>query len=101
VLRQLRHLLRSSFAGTACAAQLGANRADWRFMKGWESMIEVRTLGLPDADQRRRGALTTVYRYIGKNMKAGVGYNFKDFSDDLTDLNFNHKGVFFNFIATH
>jgi flagellar motor protein MotB len=83
------------------AAQLGAIRADWRFMKGWESMIEVRTLGLPDADQRRRGALTTVYRYIGKNMKAGVGYNFTDFSDDLTDLNFNHKGVFFNFIATH
>jgi hypothetical protein len=83
------------------AAQLNAIRADWRFMKGWESMVEVRSLGLPDADQRRRGALTTVYRYVGKNMKAGVGYNFTDFSDDLTDLNFNHKGVFFNFIATH
>jgi flagellar motor protein MotB len=83
------------------AAQLNAIRADWRFLKGWESMVEVRSLGLPDADQQRRGALTTVYRYIGKNMKAGVGYNFTDFSDDLTDLNFNHKGVFFNFVATH
>jgi len=83
------------------AAQLGAIRADWRFLKGWESMIEVRTLSLPDADQRRRGALTTIYRYIGKNMKVGAGYNFTDFSDDLTDLKFDHKGVFFNFIATH
>ena len=83
------------------AAQLGAIRVDWRFLKGWESMVEVRTLSLPDVDQRRRGALTTIYRYIGKNMKVGAGYNFTDFSDDLTDLSFDHKGVFFNFIATH
>jgi hypothetical protein len=62
-------------------------------------MVEVRTLSLPDVSQRRRGALTTLYRYIGKNLKVGVGYNFTDFSDDLTDLGFNHKGVFLNLIG--
>jgi hypothetical protein len=30
-------------------------------------------------------------------MKIGVGYNFTDFSDDLTDLSYNHHGFFLNF----
>jgi hypothetical protein len=57
-------------------------------------------LNLRDISQIRRGALTTIYRYIGKNAKVGVGYNFTDFSDDLTDLRYNHKGAFVNFIVT-
>jgi hypothetical protein len=80
-------------------AQLGVLRVDWKFRKGWESMAEVRTLDLRDVRQSRRGALTTIYRYIGKNLKVGAGYNFTDFSDDLTDLAYNHRGVFFNVIA--
>ena len=70
------------------------------FLKGWESMAEVRTLNLRDISQRRRGALGAIYRYIGKNLKVGVGYNFTDFSDDLTDLRYNHRGVFFNIIGS-
>jgi flagellar motor protein MotB len=81
------------------AAQLGVLRVDWRFLKGWESMAEVRSLDLRDVRQNRRGALTTIYRYIGKNLKVGAGYNFTDFSDDLTDLGYNHRGVFFNVVA--
>jgi flagellar motor protein MotB len=81
-------------------AQLGVFRTDWRFITGWESMAEVRMLELPDISQRQSGALTAIYRYIGKNLKVGVGYNFTNFSDDLTDLKYNHKGVFFNFVAT-
>jgi hypothetical protein len=81
-------------------AQLAVLHLDWRFFKQWESMAEVRTLNLPDLNQTRRGALTAIYHRLGKNMKAGVGYNFTDFSDDLTDLKYNHKGVFFNLIAT-
>jgi hypothetical protein len=82
------------------AAQLAALRADWRFRKGWESLAEVRMLDLRDANQRRRGALAAIYRYIGKNLKVGVGYNFTDFSDDLTDLSYDHKGVFLNIVGT-
>jgi hypothetical protein len=81
-------------------AHLGVLRMDWRFITGWESMAEVRMLELPDISQRQSGALAAIYRYIGKNLKVGVGYNFTDFSDDLTDLTYKHKGVFFNFIAT-
>jgi flagellar motor protein MotB len=82
------------------AAQLAVMRVDWRFRKGWESLAEARMLGLPDVNQQRRGALAAVYRYVGKNVKVGTGYNFTDFSDDLTDLRYDHKGVFVNFVGT-
>jgi hypothetical protein len=82
------------------AAQLAVLRLDWRFLKEWDGLAEVRTLYLPDISQRRRGALAAIYRHISKNLKAGVGYNFTDFSDDLTDLKYNHKGIFVNLIGT-
>jgi len=82
------------------AAQLTVLRLDWRFLKQWDSMVEARTLGLPDINQRRRGALAAIYHHISKNLKAGVGYNFTNFSDELTDLKYNHKGVFVNLIGT-
>jgi len=81
-------------------ARLVVLRGDWRFRKGWESMVEGRMLSLPDVRQRRSGALAAVYRYIGKNLKVGVGYNFTDFSDDLTDLGYDHRGAFFNIVAS-
>jgi flagellar motor protein MotB len=82
------------------AARLVVFRVDWRFLKGWEGLAEVRTLDLPDVGQRRSGALAAVYRYIGEHLKAGAGYNFTDFSDDLTDLSYDHQGSFVNVIGT-
>jgi hypothetical protein len=82
------------------AAQLGVLRVDWRFRKNWESLAEGRVLELRDIRQRRAGALASIYRYIGPKMKVGIGYNFTAFSDDLTDLSFDHKGVFLNLIVT-
>jgi len=71
-------------------ARLIVLRVDWRFLPGWESLFEVRSLDLPDISQERRGGLAAVYRYIGDHMKAGAGYNFTDSSDDLTDLSYDH-----------
>jgi len=79
-------------------AQLTVFRVDRRFLKEWEGLAEVRTLDLPDASQRRSGVLVAIYHHIGKDLKAGVGYNFTDFSDDLTDLKYKHRGVFLNLI---
>ena len=81
-------------------AHLGIVRLDWRFLENWEAMAEGRVLALPDLDERRAGALTAVYRYFGDHLKAGVGYNFTDFSEDLTDLSYDHHGVFFNIVGT-
>jgi hypothetical protein len=81
-------------------AQLSVLRLDWRFLKQWDSLAEVRQLSLPDINQKRRGVLAAFYRRISKNLKAGVGYNFTDFSDELTDLKYNHRGIFVNLIGT-
>jgi len=81
-------------------ARLAVLHLDWRFLRQWDCLAEVRTLELPNVSQRRRGALTAIYHHIGKNLKAGVGYNFTDFSDDLTDLKYNHEGIFLNLIGT-
>jgi hypothetical protein len=82
------------------SAQLVVARADWNFLRNWESMLELRALDLPDLDQRKSGALVTVYRYLGEHFKVGVGYNFTDFSDDLTDLNYDHQGAFINLVGS-
>ena len=81
-------------------AHLFVVRGDWRFLKSWESTAEGRMLLMPDLDEQRGGAVLMLYRYLGEHFKVGVGYNFTDFSDDLTDLSFDHHGVFFNFVGS-
>jgi hypothetical protein len=81
-------------------AHLYILRADWRFLKNWESSVEGRFLQLPDIDEHRAGALTTLYRYFGEHFKVGLGYNFTDFSEDLTDLSYDHHGIFLNMVGT-
>ena len=78
------------------SAALYVARADWQFRTNWEALVEGRLLDMPDLDQRRSGMLLTVSRYVGEHVKVGLGYNFADFSDDLTDLNYDHKGFFLN-----
>jgi predicted porin len=77
-------------------ADLYVVRADFRFKEDWEGMVESRILSLPDVQDQRNGALVVISRRLGDHLKVGVGYNFTDFSDDLTDLSFDHRGVFLN-----
>jgi flagellar motor protein MotB len=80
-------------------AHLYVLRADWHFMYRWDALFEVRMLDLPDAQDRRSGALVGLYRHLGNHIKVGVGYNFSDFSDDLTQMDYQHQGVFINLIG--
>ena len=82
------------------SAQLLVLRTDLRVREVWEGLVEARTLDLSDIDQRRAGALVAVYRYLGEHFKVGAGYNFTDFSDDLTDLSYDHQGFFINLMGT-
>jgi hypothetical protein len=75
-------------------ANLYVVRADFRFKKDWEGMIEGRVLATPDTHERRAGTLVVISRYLNRHFKIGAGYNFTDFSDDLTDLSFDHRGAF-------
>jgi flagellar motor protein MotB len=75
-------------------ADLFVLRTDFRFKEDWEGLVEVRALTMPDLSDKRSGALVVVSRYLNPHFKVGVGYNFTDFSDDLTDLSFDHRGTF-------
>lgn len=80
-------------------ASLWVARADVHFVKKWDAIAEIRSLDVDTAGNSETGALVGVYRHIGDNAKVGVGYNFTDFSDDLTDLSFDDDGVFLNIVA--
>jgi flagellar motor protein MotB len=81
-------------------ADLYIVRLDWHFRQEWEAMLEGRALKLPDLGQTRSGALVAFYRHFGKHVKAGLGYNFTNFSEDLTDLSFKSHGIFMNVVGT-
>ena len=80
-------------------ANLYILRADWHLTHRWDALIEARMLDLPDAEDQRSGALLGLYRHVGENIKFGFGYNFTEFSDDLTDLDFNSQGFFINLVG--
>jgi len=73
------------------SAHLGVLRADLHIVKNWDAVVEGRVLYLPEAESTRYGAFAAVYRHFGDNLKLGVGYNFADFSDDLSDVTFDDE----------
>jgi uncharacterized repeat protein (TIGR01451 family)/fimbrial isopeptide formation D2 family protein len=80
-------------------ASLYILRADWHFVELWDALVEARLLDLPDAHDKKSGILTAIYRKVGNNLKAGIGYNFSDFSDDLTQLSYKSQGLFINLVG--
>jgi len=82
-------------------AHLYVLRADWHFTRRWDALLEGRMLDLPDAQDQRTGALVAIYRHVGNHFKIGVGYNFSDFSDNLTQMDYRHQGVFINVVGKY
>jgi flagellar motor protein MotB len=80
-------------------AELLVLRVDWQFVHQWDAMAEGRVLELPDAHDKMSGVLVGIYRYLGNYIKMGIGYNFSKFSDDLTQLDYKHQGLFINLIG--
>jgi len=80
-------------------ASLYVARIDWHFIREWDATLEGRLLDLPDAQDSRSGALAAIYRHLNDNVKFGIGYNFSSFSDDLTDLDYDHQGAFINLVG--
>jgi flagellar motor protein MotB len=79
--------------------QLIILRADWHFVRQWDMSVEARQRDEIDAGDSRAGALVGIYRHMGNNLRMGVGYNFTNFSDDLTNMDFNSQGWFINVVG--
>jgi hypothetical protein len=80
-------------------ASLTILRADWHVIRHWDVMVEARQLELPDAGDSKSGMLVAGYRHLNEHVKFGAGYNFTTFSDDLTDLDYDHQGFFINLVG--
>ncbi|KKW69379.1 hypothetical protein AAV94_00025 [Lampropedia cohaerens] len=81
-------------------ANFAALQARWEFADQWHSLAEYRWLGVKDGGDRQ-GFLVGIDRDIGRNFRVGIGYNFTEFSDDLTNFDYNHKGWFLNLVGTY
>ncbi len=66
----------------------------------WHALAEYRWLGVRDGGDRS-GVLVGLDRDIGRNFRVGVGYNFTDFSDDLTNFDYDHRGWFLNLVGSY
>jgi len=92
----------TSLAGSSwfeSRAWLGIVRLDWHVVHEWDAVGELRYLKAEEAGDARFGALVGVYRHINEYVKVGVGYNFTDFSDDLTNLDYRSRGWFVNLLG--
>lgn len=76
------------------AARVNFNYADFEYQ------VEYRTLRTSLAKDRKDGFVTSIYHNVTDNAKIGVGYNFTDYNDDLTRLNYRSKGWFVNVVGS-
>ncbi len=80
-------------------AQLWILRGDILFPRQWDALVELRRLAVRETDDHRTGVLLGAYRHLGDKLKIGAGYNFTDYSDNLTDVSYRSRGFFINTIA--
>lgn len=65
----------------------------------WDLLLEGRYFQARQSGITETGVLATAYRHFGPNVMLGLGYNFGNVSDDLTDLTLDDQGVFLNLVT--
>ncbi|MEL7460609.1 MAG: hypothetical protein AAGJ39_06585 [Pseudomonadota bacterium] len=84
---------------TSNSAALLIARLDWHVIHKWDALGEVRYLHTAVTGTNETGAVVGAYRHVGNNAKIGLGYEFGNVSDDLTDIDYTNQGLFVNLIA--
>ena len=74
-------------------------RARYHLIKKWDALIEYRMVNVEESKDLQNGALLGLDYHLGGNLKLGVGFNFTNFNDDLTNFNFNSYGWFVNIVG--
>lgn len=81
-------------------ATLAAGQARYELLDQWHALAEYRRLDVKNGGTKQ-GVLVGLDRDLGDNLRIGAGYNFTDFSDDLTQFDYEHKGWFVNFTGSY
>jgi uncharacterized repeat protein (TIGR01451 family) len=84
----------SGFDFTESQTFLSVNRLNYCIDANWKVGAEYRFLTQKQAKDSKHGALLEVSREIGPYAELGLGYNFTDFNDDLTHLDYTSHGPF-------
>lgn len=82
------------FGKTATDTWFLGQRVDYRMNKDWSVGLEYRRLAQRQARDAKQGFLTEVKRDVMGMGEVALGYNFTDFSDDLTSLDYSSKGPY-------
>ncbi len=88
-----------SNATVSSAAQLAVIRSEFKLQENIDFLAEYRKFSSDSAVFSEDGGLVGIFKDLNENYRFGGGYNFTSFSDDLTDLNRDHDGFFFNVLA--
>ena len=75
-----------------------AGQVRYEVLSKWHALAEYRVLDV-DKGGTKHGFLVGVDRDVARNFRIGVGYNFTEFSDDLTDFDYDHRGFFINLVG--
>jgi hypothetical protein len=82
------------------STDFAAVQGRYRLSENWNALAEHRWLHVEDGGTRR-GWLVGIDRDLNDHFRIGAGYNFTDFSDDLTQLDYEYKGWFLNFVGSY
>lgn len=94
-------LLRDGGRWFGSDANFAAGNVRWHVMRNWDALAEYRWLDAESDDSQRSGFLISLDRHITDNFRLGVGYSFVDFSDDLTNVDYDFKGWFVNAVGKY
>jgi uncharacterized repeat protein (TIGR01451 family) len=89
----------SGFDFTTTQTWLMIHRLNYNVNKDWQVGAEYRRLTQKQAKDYKQGALVEVARKVGEFIQVGAGYNFTDFNDDLTHLDYTAQGPFVRLTA--
>jgi len=84
----------TGFDFTESQTFLSVNRLNYYIDNNWKIGAEYRFLNQQQAKDSKHGALLEISREIGPYAELGLGYNFTDFNDDLTHLDYTSQGPF-------
>ena len=76
------------------------HRLNYKIDADWVVGGEFRLLTQQEAKDNKRGFLLEVTRRIGEYAQIGLGYNFTQFNDDLTKLDYTTQGPFVRLTGT-
>ncbi|WP_189493944.1 hypothetical protein, partial [Formosimonas limnophila] len=77
----------ATFAALQARYHIGDRGDSGNIWSGWSAMAEYRMLDVKN-DGIKSGFLVSLDKDVNKYMKVGLGYNFTDYSSDLTDLDY-------------